>query len=331
MNKKSNKFIIPVVLFTFRRLDTVKMIMEEIRKIQPQTMYIFSDGHREGNKEEEKKVLEVREYLQKAVTWDCDLTFEFAEKNMGCANRITSGIDMVFSKEDKAIIFEDDAVPSQEFFFYCRELLERYETDRRIQYICGFNFIGDIPCIEHSYTYTFFGGLSGAFATWANRWNECDFEMKSWPHVKKTSEFRRKFYFKELFNVYKSALEDSYLQKNDGWDYQFQYDGMYQNRFGIVPKGNLVESYGYVEGAFHVQEKGIAKRLKRMMKLSEERVVEPFTYPLEVKLDEKYDKVRQRVALDVTGNYFERHYRYLKIALKDFIYPFYAKIFKLKL
>lgn len=319
---------VPVVLFTYRRLDTVKLILDEIEKVKPAKFYVFSDGARAEKEGEAEQVEKVREYVRSRITWECEFIPGFAEKNMGCANRITSGLDEVFSKEEAALVFEDDAVPTQEYFWYCKELLEKYKDNPHIQYIAGFNFIGDMDCIKDSYTFSFFGGLSGAFATWAKRWNQCDFSMKSWKEVQSSGALKPFFYQKELYRVYAAALEDSYKQINDGWDYQFQYDGMWQGRLAIVPKGNLVESYGYAEGAFHKQEDKTAERLKKRMGKTGKEFGFPMKHPKEVALDAEYDKIRQKVSLEVSGNYMERHWRYFKVAAKDLIYPLYAKIFK---
>ena len=39
-------FMIPVVLFVFRRKDTLARIFERIRLVQPRKMYILSEGPR---------------------------------------------------------------------------------------------------------------------------------------------------------------------------------------------------------------------------------------------------------------------------------------------
>lgn len=330
MENREQLYPVPIVLFTYRRLDTVKMILDEIEKVKPSKFYVFSDGARAEKQGEAEQVEKVRAYIKSRISWNCEFVAGFAEKNMGCANRITSGLDEVFSREEAALVFEDDAVPTQEYFSYCKELLEKYRQDKRIQYIAGFNFIGDVDCIENSYTYSFFGGLSGAFATWADRWKECDFKMASWPQVKKEGALKKYFFQKELYKTYRNALEDSYKQINDGWDYQFQYDGMWQGRLAVVPKGNLVESYGYAAGAFHTQEEKTANRLKTRMEKTKKEFSFPMKHPKEVALDESYDKIRQRVSLEVSGGYMERHVRYAKVAIKDLIYPVYAKLFKKK-
>lgn len=315
-------FNIPVVLFVFRRFDTVKLIFEKLQEIKPQILYVFADGARPGKDDEAKKVQVVREYVKNAVNWNCELHLEYAEKNKGCADNICDGIDKVFQKEEAAIILEDDAVPMKEFFIYCQYLLTKYQEDSRIQYICGFNAIGDSDTITDSYAFSKSAPMSGAIATWADRWNECDFSMKNWPYNKKKKTFRKYYYFNELYKVHCQAFDDSYKDINDGWDYQFQHDQLDKQRFAIVPKGNLVKSYGYTEGAFHPQNKTEADHLEKIMNYTNKLFNFPMREPDEIVLNCAYDKLRQKLLLGVTGNYIQRHLRYIRRRVKDIAYKY---------
>lgn len=322
---EENLFDIPIVLFVFRRLDTVKLIMEKVKEIKPKTFYVFSDGPRIGKDEERKKVLEVREYITNVINWDCDLHMEFSEYNKGCANNICGGINTVFHWEKTAIILEDDAVPLIEFFLYCSELLKIYEKDKRIQFIAGFNAVGDTDTIQHSYSFSKSAPMSGAIATWADRWNECDFKMKNWPDNFKQKKLKEYFYFNELYRVYCQAFEDSYKNINDGWDYQFHHDMLDKERVAIVPRGNLVKSYGYTEGAFHPQSKREAKNLNKIMDYTKESISFPMEQLKEIIVNVEYDQLRQKYLLQVKGNYIQRHMYYLKRRLKDLAYKYIPK------
>ena len=320
-----NSIDIPVVLFVFRRLDTVKLIVDKIREVEPKKFYVFSDGPRMGKEEERKKVLEVREYIKTAVDWECDVHLEFPEHNKGCANNICGGINTVFQKEEAAIILEDDAVPMTEFFYYCQYLLDKYKDDKRIEYIAGFNAVGDFDTIRDSYTFSKSAPMSGAIATWADRWNTCDFEMKNWPENYKHKKFKKYYCFNELYNIHCQAFEDSYKNINDGWDYQFHHDMLDKGRFAIVPKGNLARSYGYTEGAFHPQSKREAHNLNKIMNYTNKPFSFPMQEPGEVILNREYDRLRQKYLLGVTGNYIQRHLYYTKRKIKDIAYKYMPK------
>lgn len=315
----------PVVLFVFRRIDTVKLIFEKLQEIKPKILYVFSDGPRPGRDDEAQKVHIVREFIQKAVNWDCELHLEYAAKNKGCAENICSGIDKVFQKEISAIILEDDAVPMKEFFIYCQYLLAEYQGERRVQYIAGFNAVGDTDTIPNSYAFSKSAPMSGAIATWADRWNQCDFSMKNWPDNRKKKTFRKYYYFNELYKLHCSAFDDSYKNINDGWDYQFHHDQLDKQRFAIVPKGNLVKSYGYTEGAFHPQNKTEAYHLEKIMNYTERSFDFPMHEPKEIVLNREYDRLRQKLLLGVKGNYVQRHVYYLRRKIKDLAYRYLPK------
>lgn len=322
---QSQELEIPVVLFVFRRINTVQLIFEQLMKIRPKTLYVFSDGPRKGLEEEMKKVQEVRDYIKEAVQWDCDVHMEFASENKGCAENICDGIDQVFQKETAAIILEDDAVPMEEFFLYCQELLIKYNDEEKIQYIAGFNAVGDTDTINESYAFSMTAPMSGAIATWANRWNECDFDMKNWPMNKKKRKFRKYFYFKELYEENSKAFSDAYKKINAGWDYQLHHDQLDKQRFAIVPKGNLVKSYGYTEGAFHPQNQTEISNLVKVMDYTDRPFEIPMKNPSEIRLNTEYDRLRQKLFLEVRGNYLRRHIYYCKRGMKDIAYKFMPK------
>ena len=313
-------FDIPVVLFVFRRLDTVKLIFSELEKIKPEKLYIFSDGPRDGKDDEAKMVDDVRSYINRAVNWDCEYIPVFSQENKGCAENIISGINTVFKKEKYAIIFEDDAVPVEEYFSYCEELLKEYENDKRIQYIAGFNAIGENEIIKEDYAFAKDAPMSGAIAMWADRWNECDFKMTSWPKRKKDKSLRKYYYNHEIYSYTVKAYDDSWKNINAGWDYQFHYDQLDKERFAIVPKNNLVTSYGFVDGAFHPQSSHTAKTLINYMSANDKRVSKPLQKPAKIVWCREYDKRRQQLYLKATGTYINRHVHYVYIAVKDFAY-----------
>ncbi len=317
---KDISYDIPVVLFVFRRLETVQMIMEQIRKVKPQTFYIFSDGARANISGEQEKVSAVRNYIKDAIDWNCDRNLFFSEVNKGCDKNIRDGLDKVFSEQSRAVIFEDDAVPIEAFFDYCHELIDKYEYDRRIQYIAGFNAIGDNDIIKEDYTFGQTAPMSGAFATWADRWNECDFDLKDWPTNKKNGRFNNIYYSLEMRNKAYSAFDSSYNNVSTAWDYKFEHDMLNKNRLVVVPKGNLATSYGFAQGAYHPQEKKEAERVLRIMTKTDIQVSFPLIGPETIKRNSEYDEERQRKLLAVKGNYIQRTCRNVYLCIKGWFY-----------
>lgn len=46
---EERRYEVPIVLIVFRKLETVKMIVEGLKKINPSKLYIIADAPRSGN------------------------------------------------------------------------------------------------------------------------------------------------------------------------------------------------------------------------------------------------------------------------------------------
>jgi len=130
----------PVLYLAFNRLGTVKKTFPEIRKAKPRQLFISCDGPR--TKEEREKTDAVRKYILDNIDWKCNVKTLFRNKNLGCKYAVSSAIDWFFKNVKQGIILEDDCLPSQSFFRFCQEMLERYKDDERIMQISGTNVEG---------------------------------------------------------------------------------------------------------------------------------------------------------------------------------------------
>lgn len=243
----------PVLLIVFNRPHKAIQVFEKIRQVRPPKLFIVADGPRPNRPGEEELVRQCRA-IKDLVDWDCDLKFNFAETNMGCRDRIASGITWVFEHVDELIILEDDCVPNLTFFRFCQELLEKYRDDNRIFSIGGYNYDHCEP-FDESYAFSKVFAEWG-WATWKRAWKFFDITMSQWP------VFKQDRYFKNVLANY------GHTNKDVNWsnDFQFAYDNIYNSwalRFSvnslanhglhITPKVNLVRNTGFESGGQHQQ------------------------------------------------------------------------------
>jgi hypothetical protein len=114
--------------------------MDTIRQAAPAVLYLVQDGPRPGVSGEQTLVDEARRVAE-AVDWACAVTTVYSETNMGLRNRVTSGLDRVFSDVEQAIILEDDCVADASFFPFAKHMLTTYGDDRRVGTVSGNNFL----------------------------------------------------------------------------------------------------------------------------------------------------------------------------------------------
>lgn len=246
-------FETPVAMFVFNRPDCARKVFDVIANARPAKLLIVADGPRPGKPGEPEACLQVREILGR-VNWPCEVFHNFSEINLGCQERMISGLNWVFSLVEEAIILEDDCLPDSSFFPFCHELLERYRGDGRIAYISGDNLVGRYMQPGDSYYFSRIGGIWG-WATWRSEWRRYDRHLSDWPQL------RNQRILEEIFDEPKAVrfwtkVFDAMHEKTgpNTWDYQWLYTNLKNNSLTIVPSVNLVSNFGFGENATHTTE-----------------------------------------------------------------------------
>ncbi len=247
---QTEAFQTPVALFLFRRPDTTRRVFEIIASVRPAKLLLIADGPRPDKDGEAEACRQVRDIVAH-VNWPCEVSTNFAESNLGCQDRLISGLNWVFSLVEEAIILEDDCLPDPTFFPFCQQLLERYREDSRVAAISGTNLVGEPPNVKDSYFFSQLGGNWG-WATWRSEWERYDRHIADWP------ELRMQNMLVEVFDdprtvAYWTRIFDT-MYANDGpsaWDYQWLYAHLKNNALTIIPRANLVTNIGFGAGATH--------------------------------------------------------------------------------
>ncbi len=235
----------PVAFIIFNRPDLTQLIFEAIAKAQPRQVLVIADGPRF---EEEKEKCEQTRAVIEQVDWECEVSTNFSEENLGCKRRVSSGIDWVFNRVEEAIILEDDCLPDPSFFYFCEQLLERYRDEPKVMHISGDNFQEGHRRTDSSYYFSKYAHVWG-WATWKRAWKLYDVTMSSWPQsemqmrkVHKKSEER--LYWNEVFDRVHAGQIDT-------WDYQWLYSCWLNDGISILPENNLVSNLGFRSDATH--------------------------------------------------------------------------------
>lgn len=245
------KITTPVAFIIFNRPDTTNRVFSEIARARPPKLLVISDGARTDRLGEAENVAATRAIIER-VNWDCEVLTNYAESNLGCRDRVSSGIDWVFEQVDEAIILEDDCLPDPSFFRYCQELLERYRHDQRIGMISGDNFQFGRKRTDASYYFSRYTHIWG-WASWRRAWQHYNSDAAIWPEFKAGNWMRaviedrseRRFWFKAF-----QAVHDGRI---DTWDYQWMLASWAQGYVSITPAINLVSNIGFGPNATHTR------------------------------------------------------------------------------
>ena len=290
----------PIMLTFFTRHETLKRVFEIIKEVKPRMLFLVGDGPRKtvpGDKEQ----IELCKKILEDIPWECEVHRYYAEENRGILINANEGMKRAFEKVDKLIFLEDDMLCSQSFFWFCQELLKKYENDLRVQLICGQNIeeVTERVTADYFFAHKISSGCVGIWKRTYEGWNYRYpvFEDVYNKHLLESAvpkELRKAKYLKDaerdrdefLKNPMAKSIETCAMVNS------YQY-----NTLNIIPKYNMSVSIGMSCKAAHTADK-IEKMPKVIQKLFTLKVYDygfPLKYSEFVICDKEYDKMCWRI------------------------------------
>ncbi len=308
------KIDVPVLLIFFNRPGCFEKVFEQVKKARPSKLFLYQDGAREDNEQDQICVKKCRD-IALDIDWDCEVYTKFQEKNYGCDPSEYISQKWAFEHVDKCIILEDDDVPSQSFFPFCKELLDKYENDTRINMICGMNNLEtwDSP---YSYLFTETGSIWG-WATWKRVVDEWEPNYDLLEDNYNRDKIRR--YLTDQNTNISGRMNTWESNKNSGVEHYetiLCINQFVNNRLNIVPAKNMIINIGNTpEGGTHSVDdlSLIPKGLRRIYTMNSYEIDFPLKHPKYVINDVDFQKQLFRVM--GMGHPFVRSYRNIEKAL----------------
>lgn len=294
-------FEIPVCLIIFKRAEKTVRIIEQISKIRPSKLYLIGDGPR--NQEEAIEVDNCRRMVEESIDWPCEVIKNYAEKNRGVYQNIAGGAFWVFEREDKAIFLEDDNYPALSFFQYCKELLEKYQDDNRVLWICGTNYHGQSKFANGcDYVFTQLM-LPCGWASWSNKFTRFyDGLLSSYrnEYVRKNIRFQyhNSLLYKHDYPLWDKIIRDLDNGKNpSSWDYQMAFTLRVNNLVGIAPKFNQITNIGVDIHSIHGGTSINNTMTARFCEVPIFQLEFPLKHPQTLMVDEGFERSTEKIII----------------------------------
>lgn len=232
----------PIILFVYNRPKHTETVINALKKntlAADSILYIFSDAAKKEKYFE--NVNKVRDIINK-INGFKEIIVNEAETNIGCADSIISGITKVINKHGKAIIVEDDILTAPNFLEFMNEALNKYENDKRIYSVSGFVPNEKMSEICKDFLFLAYRNSSWGWGTWADRWNDVDWDMMQWENIKKDLNLWKK--------LQKGGQDTPYLLKLqmdkfiDSWAIRFYADNALKDKYTVFPTKTFVTNIG---------------------------------------------------------------------------------------
>lgn len=236
----------PILILVYNRPELTRAVLKRVVKANPRQVYVSADGPTSSERDVEASEATravVREVVPKEL-----LQTSFNDEHRGCKAGVIAGIDWFFGNETQGVILEDDTLPSQSFFEFAKELLDRFASDQRVMKISGFNLIPGKTMYPADYFFSHVS-FSWGWATWRRAWELNDPSLSKLPLMR-------------YFEMGEYPLLDATTRRAvrkasrglDTWDYQWDHSIASQNGLHVVPAVNLIRNIGFGSDATHTIE-----------------------------------------------------------------------------
>lgn len=307
---------VAVLCIFFARPEQFQQSFDCVKKVRPHILLLWQDGPRDNRKDDIENINKCRDIVD-SINWNCDVYYNYHEKNMGCDPSTFLSHKWAFSIVEKCIILEDDILPSKSFFYFCKELLDKYEKDERIDRICGQTLYGGIPDKRFDY---FFGrsGSSWGWASWrrvAETW-EPDYNFLNDPYYLDLGRerFGHKRYDKNVCMAKQRRAEGKPY-----WEYILGFRTTLESGLVIYPRVNMIENCGLSSNATHAPDnlRELPRVVQKMFNTQAEEIQFPLKHPPYIIEDYHYFYKMMKV---LSPTKFERFRRRIEHQVRKFYY-----------
>lgn len=251
----------PVVVFAFNRDKPLKFVLARLASAEAvleRDIIVYIDGAR--NKDDEKKINAVLDVVNNyKATSLRNIAIQKRESNLGCQHNISSAISEVLSRYGKIIVIEDDVLISRFFLRYMDEALALYEDNKKIWGINGHQCpYMRVPSSYQADVYLSPRNLCTGWATWRDRWDPVDFQIKDWPEFIKNPANIAKL--ESAGWDIRAMLEKHYIGRLNSWALPCTYYMVKNNLYVVEPKLSLTKNIGFGIESVHCNNVEMAWR-----------------------------------------------------------------------
>lgn len=243
----------PIAFFCFNRADKTKAVLDALAQnelAQDSELFIFCDGPR--NIRDLEAIKKVHEVIDNFSGFK-KIHITKREINHGSQFSIIYGINYVLENHDSVIVVEDDIITAKPFLKFLNSALQFYKDEENIWCVTGFNYPKNLLKFPPNYHEDIFfvcgKNSSWGWATWKNRWQKVDFEVKDFASFIKNKELVKAF--NRAAGNMTEMLRLQMEKKINAWDIQMAYAMFKNSGYTMHPIKTMVKNIGFDASGTH--------------------------------------------------------------------------------
>ena len=237
----------PVVLLAYNRPQKLADLIDSLRESAPSKVMVVVDGPKANKVGDLEKVRETQR-IAHTINWTDDVVFEFRDTNWGLRSSVENAVTTATELHGRAIVLEDDARPGPAWIPYAQHMLDKYDTEQKIEHVSGYNLVpptslkspgagSRLSRYPESY----------AWATWQRAWKNYDGGL-DWALNASVNDIQKIVGTRIGALRWKQNFLDAQSGRISTWAYRWLASMWSRNALMISPNANLVTYDGYTGG-----------------------------------------------------------------------------------
>ncbi len=235
----------PVILFVYNRPEHTSATLRALQRnhgADQSELFVFCDGAK--GPDDTRAVQTTRERVRAADGFRAVHLFE-QDENHGLAGSIIAGVSRIIADHGRAIVLEDDLVTSPYFLDFMNAGLDRYQHTRRVFSVSGYNLPPHLMRFPARYPHDIYFNVrssSWGWATWRDRWEEADWDVRAYPSF--AADRRAQRAFDEGGEDLSALLAEERSGRRQSWSIRWGFAHFLHKAVALYPVRSYVENIG---------------------------------------------------------------------------------------
>jgi len=249
------------VYFAYNRPELIEKTLSKFSKFDFDKLIIFLNGP--ADQSDEPKTQRTLSEVKRIIKNKKNIELNVNKINKNINLQFFESLNYVFNKYEAAIVLEDDCIPSDTFFNFCKTTINYHKKDDKIAAICGTNYLNIKLPEDYYYTKYFF---PWGWASWRRFWKSMSIKKNDIKHFQNSKKFNM---------IFTNSLEENYwrnifFDKNFDvpWDNYVFMNMIQQGKFAAIPKHNLIKNIGVGLKSSHYQADYDTRLIKNNFEMS---------------------------------------------------------------
>jgi hypothetical protein len=244
------------VYFAYNRPELIEKTLRKFSNFDFDKLIIFLNGPVDQKDEfkTERTLSEVKKILKNKKNVELNVN----KKNKNINLQFFDSLNYVFNKYEAAVVLEDDAIPSETFYNFCKTIINFHKKDDKVAAISGTNYLNIKISEDYYYTKYFF---PWGWASWRRFWKSISIKKNDIQHFQNSKKYNMIF----SNSVEKNYWRNIFYDKNFDipWDNYVFMNIIQQGKFTVIPKHNLIHNIGVGHKSSHYQSDYDTRLIKK--------------------------------------------------------------------